>query len=1079
MKMNKWTLAALGALVGGGLSAATTEIELNDWMLQDGAVITAQGIRENWCAFNSAKEPWEGERLSKPGFKTDGWYKATVPGTILTTLVNCGVYPEPTYGENNRPEVIPDDLCRRDWWYRTTVKVPADFKDRLVWLEFDGINYRAEIWVNGRRAGMMKGAFKRGRFNVTKDYGVKPGEDTTIAVRIIPQPTVGTPSEHIMGATGGPCGGEPRLDGPTFACAVGWDWMSGVRDRNSGIWRKVRLRATGPAILLDSYIETDLPKLPSLDTATVLAEIPVRNATDKPVAGRLTMAFDDVKLVRDVKLAPWQTETVSFDPAAEPALTVRNPKLWWPVDLGEPNLHTMDFTLEVDGVVSATRTERFGIRKFNYFEPGSDKLKLSVNGVRVFMRGGNWGTDEMLKRIDRARLEAQVRYHRDAHLNMIRNWGGQSPSDELISLCDEYGVLFWDEFWQFNNTGPVDQDFYFTNVRDHVLHFRNHASLVIWCSRNEATPPKYLDDEMRYLLLELDPKRHYQSNSGGGNGFNSGGPYDWVPPVRHSRYWEDEGVPRHETFKTEIGSFVIPTIESMQYMLPEKDWAGYTDAWAEHNFCAGGGRKIPHFMKSRYGEPANFADFVRKGQLMTYEVHKAMYEGRFGRLFDPAEGALLWMTVPAQPSLVWNMISYELDPHGAFFAIQDACASRHAFVTETDGGTLHVVNHEPNELSGDVRLVVRNLDGTVVLEKTCPVSVKGPSSRRIAKIDWPANLSPVHFVELELRDGQGRKIDDNFYWRHASVATLAAKDVRDDFKIVHMEDFTALNGLPSVTLDAKAKVSVSGDRTRIAVAVANPSEKTVALLAHLQLRTASGKRVLPAFYSDNYLSLPPKARKAVVIECATAQLKGEAPVVLVDGWNVKVSDGEIVRCNRNADPKDARWAGQKGFGLVQKPLVRKDVVRVNCGGYNRGGFAADPGFVEGGVGFQTEDMDLSTCRNAGPGDIYRTCRWGNSTYSNLLAKANAPYTVRLHWAEHSRDKGPGKNKMDVRANGKVIAGDIDPAAIAGGVWKAGTLDIPHVMTDAEGRLTLEFQNGKRLADEKRDARINAYEILPE
>ena len=1076
--MRKLMFAAAAFAAGMAFGAAET-LELKDWTLQDATVVRAQSMNEGWYRQNSAKQSEEGKQLSKKDYKPAAdWYKATVPGTILTTLVNCGVYPEPTYGENNRPEVIPEDLCRRDWWYRTTVTVPESYKDKLVWLEFDGINYQSEIWVNGRKAGAMKGAFKRGRFDITK-YDVKPGKETVIAVRISPQPTVGVPSEHTMGTTGGPCGGVARLDGPTFGCSVGWDWMSGVRDRNSGLWRRVRLSATGPAVLLDSYVETDLPNLPKLDRATVLAEIPVRNATDKPVKGKLTMTFDELAITRDVELAPWGTAKVRFDPATEPALTLRNPKLWWPVDLGAPNLHDLAFKLEIDGQVSDLRSEKIGIRKFEYFKPGKSTFQLHVNGVHVFMRGGNWGTDEMLKRIDGARLEAQVRMHRDAHFNMIRNWGGQSPSDELISLCDKYGLLFWDEFWQFNSIDPEDQDFYFTNVRDHVLHYRNHASLAIWCSRNEATPPKYLDDEMRYLLLELDPKRHYQSNSGGGYGFNSGGPYDWVPPTRHSRYWEDTNVPRHETFKTEIGSFVVPTIESVQSMMPAKDWEGFTHAWGEHNFGAGGGRKIPRFMKARYGEPANFADFCRKGQLMTYEVHKAIFEGRFGRLFDPAEGALLWMTIPAQPSLVWNVIAYDLEPHAGFFACQDACAPLHVFFTETDRGTVFVVNHNPSTFEGKARLTLRNLDGSVAGEQTFDAKVAGPASVAVGKIAWPEQLSKVHFLEFTLENASGKKVDDNFYWHSNALLDLPGKDVRDDNKLVQADDLKDLAKLPVVTLEAKRRVRRQNGRVFVDVAVRNPSEKTVALMAHLQLHDAATKaRVLPAYYSDNYLSLPPKAVKVVTIECAESALKGE-PVVLVDGWNVKVGAAEGIQSNANADPADQRWAHQHGFGLIVPKLTPQTAVRVNCGGYNRGDFTADPGFVEGACGFQTEDMDLSNCRNPGPADIYRTVRWGNSCYTNLLAKKSAPYTVRLHFCEHSRDKTPGKNKMDVKANGKIIAGDIDPASFGGGVWKAGTLDVPHVMTDADGFMVLEFQNGKRLDKEQRDARINGFEILPE
>ena len=344
------SIGTIGAsLLAMSAFAALDEVEVRDWQLQDAAVIEKQARREGWFKENSAKQTTEGERLSLNGFDAKGWYKATVPGTVLTTLVDNGVYPEPTYGENNRPETIPDDLCRRDWWYRAKIRVPESFRDKTVWLNFDGINYRAEIWVNGRITGRMTGAFKRRSFDRAKSGDAKAGKDISIAVRISPQPTVGVPSEHTMGTTGGPCGGVARLDGPVFGCSVGWDWLSGVRDREAGIWRKVTLSATGDAKILDPRIVTDLPSLPRLDTATVSVDVPVRNLSEKPLEGIVAIAFDNVKASKKVSLGPSETKTVAFSPSEFAALTVKNPKLWWPNGLGEPALHDMTVLLSAGG----------------------------------------------------------------------------------------------------------------------------------------------------------------------------------------------------------------------------------------------------------------------------------------------------------------------------------------------------------------------------------------------------------------------------------------------------------------------------------------------------------------------------------------------------------------------------------------------------------------------------------------------------------------------------------------------------------------------------------------------------------
>ena len=1078
MKARKNIIVAGLALTAAVSWGAIEELELTDWQLQDATVIEAAARKEGWYKQNSAKQPTEGEKLSQNGYDPKGWHKAVVPGTVLTSLVADGTYPEPTYGENNRPETIPESLCRHDWWYRTKVKVPESFKDRTVWLNFDGINYQAEIWVNGRITGRMTGAFKRASFDLAKSGDCKAGKDISIAVRISPQPTVGVPSEHTMGTTGGPCGGVARLDGPTFGCSVGWDWLSGVRDREAGLWRKVTLTATGDAKLLDPQVVTDLPNRPKLDVATLDVSVPVRNLVDRPVEGVVTLAFDGVKVEQKVALAAYETKTVRFAPSAFAALNVKNPKVWWPNGLGEPTLHDMRLSLAADGKASDEKTLKFGFRKYDYFASGKKTFALAVNGVRVFMKGGNWGLDEMLKRVRRERIDNQVRLHREGNFNMIRDWGGMSMSDELAEACDKYGILLWEDLWQFNSIDPVNTDLYFAHVRDTVLRFRNHASLVLWCSRNEATPPKYMDDEMRHLLMELDPTRHYQPNSGGIYGFNSGGPYDWTAPTRHSRFIDDPSWRKDEVFKTEIGAVSVPTIESIMSMFPAEDWEGITDAWGEHNIGAGGGRKYPRFMEWRYGAARNFPDFVRKAQLMNYETHRAMYEGRMSRMFDPMEGALLWMSIPAQPSFIWQAITYDLDTHGTYFGIKKACEPLHAFFNEcVKGGMVSAVNHTRAPFAGKVALTVYNLDASVAARQSFDVKLAAAERQLLGTVDWPEKLSKVHFMKLELLDASGKPVSDNFYWHNRACNPSDPKDLRDDNKLVRADDLRDLDTLPRVTLATKAKTAEKGGRTLVAVELKNES-KAMAVMAHLQLRgKRTGARVLPTTYSDNYVSLVPGESKRILVSCETAQLKGEAPFVTVDGWNVTVAKGETVGPNEVASVDAKQWAHQKGFGFRMRPQVAKDVVRVNCGGYNRGDFAKDPGFLEAPVGYMVEDVDLAGCENPGPADMYRTVRWGNSTYTNLLTRKNAPYTVRLHFAEHSRDKGPGKNMMEVLANGQPILQDFDPAFA--GLMRVGTKEVRHVKSDAEGRVVLTFQQGKRIGKESRDARINGFEIIPE
>ena len=150
--VRRWFFLGLALLCAVGRAQAASALPpataVGAWQMQDATRVSETGAQ-----------------LSRPGFTAPHWYKATVPGTVLTTLVDNGVYPEPLYGENNRQ--IPESLCRKDWWYRTHLVIPADYAGQKIWLHFDGINFAAEVWVNGSMAGSIKGAFTRGIFDIS------------------------------------------------------------------------------------------------------------------------------------------------------------------------------------------------------------------------------------------------------------------------------------------------------------------------------------------------------------------------------------------------------------------------------------------------------------------------------------------------------------------------------------------------------------------------------------------------------------------------------------------------------------------------------------------------------------------------------------------------------------------------------------------------------------------------------------------------------------------------------------------------------------------------------------------------
>jgi len=850
------------------------------------AVPDTINLNSGWQLQDVAKVPQSGAEVSAVPFAPAGWYAAVVPGTVLTSLVNDNVYPEPLYGENNRPEVIPESLARTSYWYRTVVEIPKSYKNRHIWLNFDGINYSSTVWVNGAQVGTTRGAFMRGIFDITSS--VKPGKPAVVAVLVTPQPHPGNPIEHTLRNGLGKNGGITAIDGPTFLSTIGWDWLPGIRDRDAGIWQKAFLSATGPVVVKDPLVTTDLP-LPKIDSTDVAVEATVENVTDKPEKGVLKGVIENISFEREVVLAPHSTQKIGFDAKNTPALHVEHPRLWWPNGYGAQNLYKLHLQFEADGAISDTEDVTFGVRKIAYSVPDSENLTISVNGVQIFIRGGDWGLDEGLKRIPRERLEAKIRMHQLANMNLIRNWVGQSTGEDFYEFCDKYGILLWDEFFQPNpSDGPDPEDMptYMANVRDKVLRFRNHPSIAVWCARNEGFPPENIDQALRKLMAELEPTRRYQPSSTDGAGVRSGGPYFWRKPSEFYRVTDDY-------FKTETGSVSVPTLESIHGMMPRKDWDSINDDWAEHDLARGAqrGNEYPGIIAGRYGAIANLADFVRKAQLANFEAFRAMYEGRNAQLFHPTTGVITWMSNPAQPSFVWQIYHYDLEPNASLFAVMHAGELVHIQFNEAEG-MVQVINNLPTAFSNAVaHIALYNQDGTLAAEHSEPVNAAPYRATNLAPLQVPDQIAAVHFLRLDLKDADGKLVSSNTYWLSQPW---------------NPNDFSDLEKMQTVALKATIERKDNESKRVVTVALHNTSTG-IALMAHLQLRRqTSGERVLPAYASDNYITLLPGESRTIQIEADLSSFKGEDALVVVDGWNVTVdpasSAGVSIAPNVEAQP---------------------------------------------------------------------------------------------------------------------------------------------------------------------------------
>jgi hypothetical protein len=590
----------------------------------------------------------DGAALSMPGFQDKNWIPATVPATVLSSYWNAGALPDPNYGANQL--MISDSFFYADFWYRTEFSVPGRIAGRRFWLNFDGINWKADVFLNGEKLGRVEGAFMRGRFDVTDKF--RTDRKNALAVRIEKNATPGSTKQKTL-ETAGLNGGALGADNPTYRASIGWDWITTVRGRNIGIWNDVYLTTSGPVTIENPYIQTTLP-LPDISTADVRAEVTLNNHASKPVNGILRGQFGDAAFERSVTLEPAAAKTIVLDPSTDALLRLKNPRLWWPAGYGAQNLYKVELRFDIGGKTSDSRSFQAGVRQYTYGEDGGS-LKIWINGRRFIGRGGNWGFPETNLRYRAREYDIAVGYHKDMNFTMIRNWVGQTGDEEFYEACDKYGIVIWQDFWLANpvdGPDPDDNELFLRNVKDFVLRIRNHASVGLYCGRNEGNPPQPIDEGIRGILRELHPGVHYISNSAWGV-VSGGGPYAAQTP---GYYFKNRATAR---LHSELGMPNIVTIDSLRQMMPHQALWPPALEWGLHDFNLTGAQRLSGFrsiIDKSYGGADTAADWVTLAQFVNYDGYRAIFEAQSKNRM----GVLLWMSHPCWPSFVWQTASFPL-----------------------------------------------------------------------------------------------------------------------------------------------------------------------------------------------------------------------------------------------------------------------------------------------------------------------------------------------------------------------------------------------------------------------------------
>ncbi len=840
-------------------------------------------LNNGWQISSSTDVKQPGDVVSTAQFQPIRWYPASVPSTVVAALVKNKVYDDPHFGVNLRkmPGVnypigqnfsnipMPDDSpFKPSWWYRTEFLLPSSARGQTHWLHFDGINFRANVWLNGQRIADSKqvaGAWRTYQFDVSKTMRI--GDKNVLAVEVLAP----TPQDLAI----------------TFV-----DWNPAPPDKMMGLFRDVYLISTGPVSVRYPQVISYLNP-PALDKATLKVNVELRNASDQAVKGTAKGTIEKIEFSQPVQLGPGETKTVSFDATAFPQLMISKPRVWWPAELGKQPLYPLTVEFVTNGKVSDRQSIHFGIREVaSEFNPQGYML-FKINGQKILIRGAGY-TPEMLLRSSPERQEAEIAYVKHMNLNTIR-LEGKLEDDHFFETCDREGILVmpgWcccDHWERWKDWDEEDYIVAAESLESQIRRLRSHAAVFVWLNGSDNPPIGKVEQMYLDILKKLDWPNPVVSSATqkkaevtGPSGVKMSGPYEYVPPS----YWLlDKTHGGAFSFATEISPGPdVPPVESIKMMLPADHLWPIDEYWNYH--CGGGAFKdltvFTEALNARFGAATDLEDYVRKAQALAYESHRAMFEG-FARNKYVSTGVIQWMQNNAWPSMIWHLYDFYLRPGGTYFATKLACEPVHIQYSYDDRSVV-VVNSLYKPLSG-LKATAQLLDFDLKdkFSKTADVSVEPDSSTRIFNVPEVADISTTHFLRLTLTDRSGQVRSSNFYW-------LSTKpDVLDDAKAKwyytpcsSFADFTALQTLPEVQVKASVRYQTIRDRQVASITMENQG-KALAFMVRLQV-LGGDQEILPVFWDDNYFSLLPGEKRIV---SASYKAGAGKPKAVISGWNVQ------------------------------------------------------------------------------------------------------------------------------------------------------------------------------------------------
>lgn len=898
-----------------------------------------------WVIKSSIQVKDGGEIISTDKYKPEAWYPAKVPTTVLNALVKDGVYPDPWIGLNNYkiPDVSDEfnqkyglakysyiDGSTNPWkdpyWFRKEFNLPESYKGKKLWLNFDGINYRADVWLNGQKiVGQqeMVGMFLRFKYDITQYSAVSKKNYLAIKIYQVDHPGIPTPGVQfeVFGKNRGHS--EDIFKDETLKFSGGWDCAPVIRDRNMGIYQDVYITATGPVSIGNPFVVTDLP-LPDTTRADLKITVELKNNNKAEIKGILTIKINlinnvefptysknlgvsmpDIIISKEVKLAANRVTEVGFSPAEFASLSIHNPYLWWPNGYGKQSLHNMELTFSIDGKTSDKENTTFGIREVTneLKKIGNDYGRVFfINGQRVFCKGG-WLQPDALQNISEKRVYDEARLLAKANVNMVASEDAPSPPDIVLDSYDKYGLMCWETFYQCyrmfpgdtaTENNPADHALALREAQDIIKRYRNHPSLVIWCAANEVTVAEDIYAPLRKYVSDLDGSRPFLSASSTSWDIDKFTPYikadlplgttddgdpdyNWNP---EHFYFDKILEVNKQAFRNELGVASVPVYSSLKKFIPrfskdcksaifplDSTWAEH-GAWDDNNYAF---RGYDNAIRTLYGPPSSVKDYAKKAQFVNANSYRAMFEAANHRMWTITSGVMLWKLNDCWPSVLWQLYDWYLCQNSSYYYAQKAMEPVHIQMN-ANNHTISLINTRHVNLDSlviNARIVDFNMK--TVWFKTEPVNMSADKYSELFSIPQGLHLTPVYFIKLELKSKDGSLLSENTYWLSSA----------------NKPDYSPLANLESVPLEMTGSIEETAKEFHITVKLSNHTSKLSFFNRLVITRGEKGEEVLPTIWDSNFITLFPGEEKTVRATIAKEDLQGAKPYISIDA-NSKV-----------------------------------------------------------------------------------------------------------------------------------------------------------------------------------------------